>query len=647
MQCLLGFLPLTALILVITSHVTRAVYLDNEDLWAYFWPDFDDTDFAIQFKFHDWWGNQTLVKTLPKGVRIPRLTPTCESDPSTCDQWTVPGDVKVTVKSPSLLDTNKVIVFLTDTGARQTIYEAPVERTKLGCTGSSLEVCCNGDTSYTLFRQAKAHRILAPWIQKINNTNLQDGTYPHNMKRWAVQADVETGYFTRSAHWSSYFSQKTAVTHDVHVQAMIDMFRENGGGYAGDNATLISDYLVVMPFSGGTTGPPNPGFVIPRSQYPQQAGAVDREWWRSCRTNGCGLPVGACVPPSASEDSPYPTHRKTTLATLLEEGSNSRSPPRNKRTCWVSNVDTNVPFYRDDFTVEAYHEAQSIRCTYDGISMTMSFLLRRFVVEDYNTQPPPPPKAFLSPPPFPPPPPAPPPQLPPPPPPAATQQPVSPPLPEGRPVGPSLIASIALEQMSLEAFNLQQKEEFMASISKAAAGASHPPVVRILNVVAAGGSSKRRRRLLATVASTAATEGIVVDIIATFWKNEDEPSTLKLQKNLKTNPSTVFSQDTFGSSTTLTTATFFCAIACGENGQPIPRLNSDGSQMCACQCDFGWKTDYNQPIGTFAYCTVYTGVTEEQNEQGLGPPPPSNNSNGDGGKGKHRAVHECSLVVRK
>jgi hypothetical protein len=182
--------------------------------------------------------------------------------------------------------------------------------------------------------------------------------------------------------------------------------------------------------------------------------------------------------------------------------------------------------------------------------------------------------------------------------------------------------------MSLEAFNLQQKEEFVVSISKAAVGASHPPVVRILNVVAAGGSFKRRRCLLATAASTAGTEGIVVDTIATFWKNEDEPSTLELQNTLKKDPSTVFSQDTFGSSTTLTTATFFCAIACGDNGQPIPRLNSDGSQMCACQCDFGWKTDYDQPIGTFAYCTVYTGVAEEQNEQGPGPPPPNNSNNG-------------------
>ena len=569
------------LLATLAIHNSCAIYLEEQGISAFFWPEYDDTDFVLQFKVQPWWDQFSKTVLLAKGTNIPRVTLDCKQNLSTCLNWTVPGDIKAQIEPQTQVDIAKLVIYLTKTSDTKTIYGAPQEVIKPSCTEADDEVCCD-TKAYSLTRSETTVDVYIPWYRKINGTNYQNGIQPNNLKQWGPQVELETGTYTNTVMWPNYFSNKAGTSTEQHFQGSIEFLKENAGGWSADNLTAITSHYVLLSKAAGVQ------FVIPNAVLQEQPRPLEYTSWKSCRMNNCSAPLGACVPPQ-SLPTPFASHRNRSLATLIEEGGNAVSI-RNPRTCRMISpiIEENVPLYDQNFAVEAYHSAQSVSCTYDGISAVVSLLLRRFVVENSNMSPPPLPSPSA--------------RVPPP----SPRQPASPSTPEGtpavKPKGPNISLRIRfVDYTSSLDFATKKEADFVSRLLQTAREAtSSAPLIKVLQTAQVAKRMMRRQLKVQAWVS--------VQVVISYWEAADQVAAEAFVSKITTSPQTVLPYSVFGNYTLEQASVFNCPIPCGLHGSPLPRTNYDSTVGCTCQCDAGWETDWNQYFGDFQYCNKVTSA---------------------------------------
>jgi hypothetical protein len=245
-----------------------------------FFPEFDDTDLRIQFKVLRWWDMVNDTAIVRKGTLVPRVTTECKESPDTCQNWKVPGDIKVKLTTPKAPDVHRLgrwwegvrmqaasnyfapppppppqnlpfplpaVFYLTYSGTRVPIYQKPYEVVRTGCSGAAAAVCC-GDREYVLQRDQVFHKVYQPWSVRPNGTYPADGSSPNNFKRMGLRADVVSGYYSASAEWPNFFENLEGQTSDRHLSLAAGVrFADASGASFVDRAAAVSSHLLFLP----------------------------------------------------------------------------------------------------------------------------------------------------------------------------------------------------------------------------------------------------------------------------------------------------------------------------------------------------------------------------------------------------------------
>lgn len=82
--------------------------VDGKFTAARFDPPYDDRTLKLQLKVYDWWGALKDSAVLSKGTKIPIIEDDCANKTSECRTWTVPGDVTMTIETPTRQDTHRL-----------------------------------------------------------------------------------------------------------------------------------------------------------------------------------------------------------------------------------------------------------------------------------------------------------------------------------------------------------------------------------------------------------------------------------------------------------------------------------------------------------------------------------------------------------